>query len=58
MKRMDMLAYTPVEFNFLGKLAKIFIISARQKPAQPKKFVKKCSSPLDCHCHGHNLRSH
>ena len=29
-KRMDMLAYTPVEFNFLEALAKIFIIPARQ----------------------------
>ena len=29
-KRMDMLAYTPVEFNFLGTLAKTFIIPARQ----------------------------
>ena len=30
-KRMDMLAYTPVEFNYLETLAKIFIIPARQK---------------------------
>ena len=29
-KRMDMLAYTPVEFNFLETLAKTFIIPARQ----------------------------
>ena len=29
-KRMDMLAYTPVEFNYLETLAKIFIIPARQ----------------------------
>ena len=29
-KRMDMLAYTPVEFNYFETLAKIFIISARQ----------------------------
>ena len=29
-KRMDMLAYTPVEFNYLGTLAKTFIIPARQ----------------------------
>ena len=29
-KRMDMLAYTPVEFNHLGTLAKTFIIPARQ----------------------------
>ena len=29
-KRMDMLAYTPVEFNYLGTLAMTFIIPARQ----------------------------
>ena len=29
-KRMDMLAYTPVDFNYLETLAKTFIIPARQ----------------------------
>ena len=29
-KRMDMLAYTPVEFNYLETLAKTFITLARQ----------------------------
>ena len=29
-KRMDMLAYAPVEYNYLGTLAKTFIIPARQ----------------------------
>ena len=29
-KRMDMLAYTPVEFNYLETVAKNFIIPARQ----------------------------
>ena len=29
-KRMDMLAYTPVQFNYLKTLAKTFIIPARQ----------------------------
>ena len=29
-KRMDMLAYTPVEFNYLETLAKTFVIPARQ----------------------------
>ena len=29
-KRMDMLAYTPVEFNFLETLAKTIIVCARQ----------------------------
>ena len=35
-KRMDMLAYTPVEFNYLGTLAKTFIIPARQN-----QFIQK-----------------
>ena len=30
-KRMDMLAYTPVEFNYLQTFANLFIILARQK---------------------------
>ena len=30
-KRMDMLAYTPIEFNYLETLAKTFIILARRK---------------------------
>ena len=29
-ERMDMLAYTPVEFNYLEALAKTFIVPARQ----------------------------
>ena len=29
-KRIDMLAYTPVEFNYLETLAKTFIIPSRQ----------------------------
>ena len=38
-KRMDMLAYTPLEFNYLETLAKIFIIAARQNQfIQEKNF--------------------
>ena len=38
-KRMDMLAYTPVEFNYLDTLAKTFIIPARQNQfLQESKF--------------------
>ena len=29
-KRMDMLGYTPVEYNYLETLEKLFIIPARQ----------------------------
>ena len=35
-KRMDMLAYTPVEFNYLETLAKTFII-----PASQNKFIQE-----------------
>ena len=37
-ERMDMLAYTPVEFNNLETLAKTFIIPARQNPSFKKTF--------------------
>ena len=37
-KRMDMLAYTPVEFNYLEILAKIFNIPARQTNLFKKTF--------------------
>ena len=37
-KRMDMLAYTPVEFNYLETLAKIFIIPA-DKTSSFKKTI-------------------
>ena len=35
-KRMDMLAYAPVEYNYLETLAKTFIITARQN-----KFIQE-----------------
>ena len=35
---MDMLAYTPVEFNYLETLAKTFIIPARQNQFIPEKI--------------------
>ena len=40
-KRMDMLAYTPVEFNYLETLAKTFIIPARQN-----QFIQKTFSTM------------
>ena len=36
-KRMDMLAYSPVEYNYLGTLAKNFIVPARQNQFIQKK---------------------
>ena len=40
-KRMDMLAYTPVEFKYLETLAKIFIIPARQNLFIQKNIFSK-----------------
>ena len=37
-KRMDMLAYTPVEFNYLETLIKNFIIPARQNQSTQENF--------------------
>ena len=49
-KRMDLLAHTPVEFNYLETLAKTFIIPARQKPVHSRKHFQQCSSSSDCYC--------
>ena len=40
-KSMEMLAYTPVEFNSMETLAKTFIISARQNQFFKKTFLTK-----------------
>ena len=40
-KLMDMLAYTPVEFNYLETLAKTFIFPARQSSSFRKTFLTK-----------------
>ena len=37
-KRLDMLAYTPVEFNYMENVAKTFIIPARQDRSIQEKF--------------------
>ena len=39
-KRMDMLAYTPLEINYLEFLAKTFIITARQNQFIQENFFK------------------
>ena len=57
-KRMDMLAYTPVEFNYLETLAKIFIIAARQNQFIQKKHFQQCSSSSDCYCNEYKLSFH
>ena len=40
-KRMDMLAYTPVEFNYLETLAKTFNVPARQNQFIEENIFKK-----------------
>ena len=52
-KRMDMLAYTPVEYNYLETLAKTFIIPARQNQFIQENIFKKCfhSSSRDSNEH-------
>ena len=57
-KRMDMLAYTPVEFNYLQTLAKTFIIPARQKPVRSRKNFQQWSSSTDCYCNEYKLCIH
>ena len=51
-KRMDILAYAPVEFNYLETIAKTFIIPARQN-----QFIQ-CSSSSDCYCNEFKLCIH
>ena len=43
-KRMDIIAYTPVEFNYLETFAKAFTIPATQKPVHSRKHFQHCSS--------------
>ena len=47
-KRMDMLAYPPVEFKYLETLAKTFFIPAKQNHS--RKYFQQCSSSSDCYC--------
>ena len=54
-KRIDMFAYTPVEFNYLETLAKTFIIPARKKPVHSKKHFRQCSSSSGCYCNEYKL---
>ena len=54
-KRMDKLASTPVDFNYLETLAKTSIIPARQKQVHPRKLFQQSSSSSDCHCSEYKL---
>ena len=55
-KRLDMLAYTLVEFNSLGTLAKTFIIPAKKTVHSGKHFQQWYSSS-DCYCNEYKLNS-
>ena len=57
-KRMDMLAYVPVEYNYLETLAKRFIIPPRQKPIHPRKRFQQCSHSSSRDCNEHKLCLH
>ena len=57
-KRMDMLAYTPLKFNYLETLAKSFIIPARQNQFVQENNFQQSSSSLDCYCNEHKLWIH
>ena len=48
-KRMDMLAYSPVEINYLEVLAKIFHQSKQTKRAPPRKQFQQGSSWWGCY---------
>ena len=54
-KRMDMLAYAPVEYNYLETLAKTFIIPARQKQIHSRKHFQQCSHSSSRDCNEHKL---
>ena len=57
-KRMDMLAYVPVEYNYLETLAKIFILLARQNQFIQKKHFQQCSHSSNRDCNEHKLCLH
>ena len=57
-KRMDMLAYIPVEFNYLETLAKTFINPATQNQFIQENISNNCSSSSDCHCNEYKLTIH
>ena len=56
-KRMDLLAYTPVEFNYLETLARTFIIPLDKISSSRKKF-QQCSSSSNCYCNEYKLCIH
>ena len=56
-KRMDMLAYAPVEYNYLEILAKTFIIPAKKTNSFKKTFSKMLPF-VELDCNEHKLGFH
>ena len=54
-KRIDMLAYAPVENNYLETLAKTFIIPARQNQFIQENIFQQCSHSSSRDCNEHKL---
>ena len=57
-KRIDMLAYNPVEFDYLETLAKTFLIPARHNQFLQENLFEQCSSSSDCYCNEYKLCIH
>ena len=55
-KRMDMLAYTPVQL--FGNSCKDLHHSCQTKPVQSRKHFQQCSSSSDCYCNEYKLCIH
>ena len=57
-KRMDMFAYTPVEFNYLEIFCRDFHHSCQTQPVHSRKHFQQCSSSSDCYCNEYKLCIH
>ena len=56
--RMDMLAYVPVEYNYLETLEKNIHHTCESKPIQSRKHFQRCSQSLGCDSNEHELCLH
>ena len=56
-KRVNMLAYIPVKFEYLETLAKTFIIPVDKTSASKKKHFKQCSGSSNCYCNEYSRDS-
>ena len=56
-KRMDMLACTPVEFNYSELLQRLSSFLP-DKPVHSRKHLQQCSNSSDCYCNEYKLCIH